>query len=52
LTYCVVTKDCAITPTEIPAINILNVNLKSMLVAGDSVLVQYAKLPLIKKATN
>jgi hypothetical protein len=52
LTYCVVTKDCAITPTEIPAINILNVDLKSMLVAGDSVLVQYAKLPLLKKATN
>jgi hypothetical protein len=52
LTYAVVTNECAITPTEIPAINILNEDLRSMLAAGDSVLVQYAKLPLVKKATN
>jgi hypothetical protein len=52
LTYAVVTKECAITATEIPAVNIVNTELKSMLGAEDSVLIQYAKLPLVKKATT
>lgn len=49
LTYAVVTKDCSITASEIPAINILNPDLNSLLKDGDSVLVQYVKLPLSKK---
>ncbi|MBO9204386.1 MULTISPECIES: hypothetical protein [Niastella] len=49
LTYAVVTKDCAITATEVPAINIINPDLQSLLNEGDSVLVQYVKLPLTKK---
>ncbi|HEX6430664.1 MAG TPA: hypothetical protein VF008_23390 [Niastella sp.] len=52
LTYAVVTKDCAATLVEIPAINIKSHDLQSRLVAGDSVLVQYAKLPLIKNAKD
>jgi hypothetical protein len=52
LTYAVVTNDCAATLVEIPAINIRNHDLQSKLVAGDSVLVQYAKLPLVKKASE
>jgi hypothetical protein len=51
LTYAVVTKECAITPTEIPVIGIINQDLNLNLVAGDSVLVQYAKLPLLKDVT-
>jgi hypothetical protein len=49
LTYAVVTKDCAITATEIPTINIPNPDLNSLLKDGDSVLVQFVKLPLSKK---
>jgi hypothetical protein len=49
LTYAVVTKDCAITATEVPVINVINQDLNSLLKAGDSVLVQYAKLPMIKQ---
>jgi len=49
LTYAVVTKDCAITATDVPVINIINSDLQSLLGAGDSVLIQYAKLPLTKK---
>jgi hypothetical protein len=49
VTYTVVTNDCAITPSEIPGINFRSRDLQTKLVAGDSVLVQYARLPLIKK---
>ena len=49
LTYAAVTKDCSITATEIPAINTVNPDLNSLLKDGDSVLVQYVKLPLSKK---
>lgn len=52
LTYAVVTKDCAATVVEIPAINVKSRDLQSTLLAGDSVLVQYAKLPLVKKASE
>jgi hypothetical protein len=50
LTYAVKTNECASTTTELPSINFKNEELTSKLVAGDSVLIQYAKLPLIKKA--
>ncbi|THU39287.1 hypothetical protein FAM09_12300 [Niastella caeni] len=52
LTYASVTKDCAMAPIEIPAINIKNHSLQSKLVEGDSVLIQYAKLPLVKKTVS
>jgi hypothetical protein len=52
LTYAVITNDCAATLVEIPAINIKSSELQSRLVAGDSVLIQYAKLPLVKKASE
>lgn len=49
LSYAVVTKDCAATATAMPVINIKNPDLQSQLNVGDSVLIQYAKLPLIKQ---
>jgi hypothetical protein len=52
LTYAVVTKDCSATATEMPMINVVNSDLKSMLTAGDSVLIQYAKLALVKKGKD
>jgi hypothetical protein len=52
LTYSVVTNDCVSTPNENPSINILNGDLRSMLGAGDSVLIQYAKLALVKNGKN
>lgn len=50
LTYAVKTSECASTTTELPSVNFKSEDLKSKLVAGDSVLIQYAKIPLIKKA--
>jgi hypothetical protein len=52
LTYAVKTNDCASTTTELPSINFKNEDLTSKLAAGDSVLIQYAKLPLVKKASE
>jgi hypothetical protein len=52
LTYAVKTNECASTTTELPSINFKSEDLTSKLVAGDSVLIQYAKLPLIKKASE
>ncbi|OQP44042.1 hypothetical protein A4D02_11275 [Niastella koreensis] len=49
LTYAAVTKDCSITASEIPAINTVNPDLNSLLKDGDSVLVQFVKIPLTKK---
>lgn len=49
LTYTVVTKDCVITPSEIPVINFKSNDLQQKLGAGDSVLIQYGRLPLVKK---
>ncbi|OQP58267.1 hypothetical protein A3860_08075 [Niastella vici] len=49
LTYAVKTSDCAATLSEIPAINIKNGDLRSSLGTGDSVLIQYVNLPLVKK---
>lgn len=50
LTYAVSTNECSFSSAQWPVINVLNENLQSYLVAGDSVLVQYAKIPLVKKA--
>lgn len=52
LSYAVVTNDCTATLMEIPAINIKSSDLQSKLATGDSVLLQYAKLPLLKKSTE
>jgi len=49
LTYAVRTSACAATQTDIPAMNIKNTDLKSTMQSGDTVLVQYANLPLVKK---
>ena len=49
LTYAVKTSECAATLNEIPAINIKNTDLKSTMQLGDTVLVQYINLPLVKK---
>lgn len=50
LTYAVVTNNCAITASGTPVIGVINHDLNSLLTPGDSVLVQYAKLPLIKES--
>jgi hypothetical protein len=52
LTYIVKTDNCVAVPNDVPAINVFNHDLPSMLQQGDSVLIQYAKLPLIKKAKD
>jgi hypothetical protein len=52
LTYSVVTNECVSTPIEIPSINVVNSELISMLNTGDSVLIQYAKLPLVQTGKN
>jgi len=49
LTYAVKTSDCAATLNEIPSINIRNSDLRSNLHTGDTVLIQYMNLPLVKK---
>jgi hypothetical protein len=49
LTYVASTKDCSMANSEYPTVNTLNSNLSSLLTAGDSVLVQTARLPLVKK---
>ena len=50
LTYVVKTDNCVTMPAEIPAINVKNHLLQSNLVEGDTVLIQFARLPMIKKA--
>jgi len=54
LTYAVTTNDCTYYSAQWPLVNVLNPDLQSYLNAGDTVLVQYAKLPLVHKssATN
>ena len=49
LTYAVLTNQCAFANAQWPVINVLDNDLQSYLVAGDSVLVQYGKIPLVKK---
>ncbi|WP_205509620.1 hypothetical protein [Longitalea arenae] len=48
LTYAVVTKSCIKTASGTPVISVISRDLNQALTAGDSVLIQYAKLPLIK----
>jgi hypothetical protein len=50
LTYVAKTENCVTAASEIPAINVKNHNLQSILAEEDSVLIQFAKLPLLKKA--
>ena len=52
LTYAVTTNNCTFASAEWPMINVLSNDFESRLVNGDTVLVQYATLPLVKKATN
>jgi hypothetical protein len=54
LTYAVTTNECTYYNAQWPVANILNPDLQSYLKAGDTVLVQYARLPLVHKsnATN
>ena len=49
LTYAASTNQCNFASAEWPMINVKSLDFQTKLVAGDSVLVQYAKLPLIKK---
>ena len=51
LTYAVTTNECTYYNAQWPVINILSPNLQSYLKAGDTVLVQYARLPLVHKTT-
>lgn len=50
LTYAIVTNNCVRTATGTPVISVIASDLNQILSAGDSVLVQYAKLPLHKDA--
>ncbi|WP_207513969.1 hypothetical protein [Longitalea luteola] len=50
LTYAVVTKNCVRTASGTPVISVISRDLNSLLTFGDSVLVQYAKLPLVKES--
>ena len=49
LTYAASTDQCDFASAEWPMINVLSEDFQSKLVAGDSVLVQYARMPLVKK---
>lgn len=49
LTYAVSTNECSFASAESPIINVLSSDFQSKLIAGDTVLVQYARLPLNKK---
>jgi hypothetical protein len=52
LTYVVKSGDCITVPSETPMVNIKNVDLQSHLEVIDTVLIQYAKLPMIKQGKN
>lgn len=52
LTYVVKSGDCATAPFETPAVNIKNTDLQYTLGEKDTVLLQYAKLPLVKRAKD
>lgn len=52
LTYAVSTSECNFSSAEWPMVNIINHNFQTKLAAGDTVLVQYARLPLMPKASN
>jgi hypothetical protein len=52
LTYAVTTSECNFSSAEWPMVNIVDRDFQSSMVAGDTVLLQYARLPLVPKATN
>jgi hypothetical protein len=52
LTYAVTTNECTYYNAEWPVVNVLSPNLQSYLKAGDTVLVQYARLPLVHKSSS
>ncbi|HEY8893834.1 MAG TPA: hypothetical protein VIM79_03435 [Niastella sp.] len=52
LTYVVKSGDCATVPSETPMVNIKSYDLQSHLEVKDTVLIQYAKLPLVKQGKN
>lgn len=52
LTFVVKSDNCASVPSETPQVNVKNFELQSTLGEKDTVLLQYAKLPLVKKAKN
>lgn len=52
LTYVVKSDNCAIAPSETPMVNIKNYDLQSFLGEKDTVLLQYARLPLVKQGKD
>jgi hypothetical protein len=52
LSYIVKTENCVAVPRELPAINVVNHILSDTLGLNDSVLIQFARLPMIKKAKD
>jgi hypothetical protein len=52
LTYAVTTNECTYYNAQWPVVNVLSPNLQSYLKAGDTVLVQYARLPLVHKSSS
>jgi hypothetical protein len=52
LTYVVKSGECATVPSETPMVNIKSFDLQSHLTEKDTVLLQYAKLPLNKQGKN
>jgi hypothetical protein len=52
LTYVVKSDNCATVPSETPVINIKNFELQSLLGEKDTVLLQYARLPLVKQGKD
>ena len=49
LTYAVTTNECTFYSAQWPMVNIINKDFTTKLNAGDTVLIQYAKLPLVHK---
>lgn len=52
LTYVVKSGDCISVPSETPMVNIKNFDLQSHLEVVDTVLIQYAKLPMVKQGNK
>jgi hypothetical protein len=52
LTYVVKSDNCATVPSETPMVNVKNFDLQSILGEKDTVLVQYARLPLVKQGKD
>ena len=52
LTYAVTTDECTFYNANWPVINVMSKNFQSKMQAGDTVLVQYARLPLVHKTSG